>query len=108
MEAKDTVMSDGQILQVLDELIASPVIIKSPERAIAKAQAEISFKAGQEDIREEMVEAVNVAQRNSIKVGKQAGIREVMEFYSSMGFAQIDSSYVKKKLQAKLKEWGIE
>ena len=39
--------------------------------------------------------------------GRQEGRQEVVEFFSSMGFAQIDSGYVQERLKAKKKEWGI-
>ena len=46
MEAKDTVINRVQIVEILRQLIESDEVVKSPELAVAKAQAEISFKAG--------------------------------------------------------------
>jgi len=50
MEAKDTVMSDEQIEQCCRNGFVWYPIVSTADRNIAKAQAEISFKAGIKEV----------------------------------------------------------
>ena len=123
MEAKDTVIKPDELGQA---------IIKHPKlpmgQAIAIEQAEISFKAGEEEEYRKWVKAfmragILIAEADTVGVAveetKRAGIREVVEW--------VDKCFELKQLpsmpdhtfyyelhvlcdvwQAKLKEWGIE
>jgi len=77
------------------------------DRAIAKAQAEISFKAGYE-AKESEFEVARIALSEVYGNGHKAGIREVVEWIEKnilMNFGIV--SVRTDEWQAKLKEWGI-
>ena len=124
MEAKDTVMSPEEIGNLhigVQEEHRKPVIAEGfkPDsklfRVIAEAQAEISFKAGYELAEEELGKCYAPV----FKDGKQAGVKEVVEFinrYPNQGRQElIDKKIVRTfrplipvdDWQAKLKEWEI-
>lgn len=71
---EDTVMSDEEIRQQTN----APVVL-SGHRRLAKAQAEISFKAGQDSRKDEIEELMSIAFKDGEEIGKQAGIKEVVE-----------------------------
>lgn len=88
MEAKDTVMGQQDMIRLGGSWGMKQV-------RVAQAQAEISFKAGQES--------------GCYAEGWANGIREVVEFvllyaYDTNG----DIHIIGESWQAKLKEWGIE
>jgi len=77
-----------------------------------KAQAEISFKAGEDKGYSKGFEAGIV---HSFPIGEKAGIKEVVEWiksHSSLEQGKDEegrlSWFVRDEWQAKLKEWGIE
>ena len=81
MKASDTVMSSEDI----NFCGIKNVIIKKDARAIATAQAEISFKAGIREVVEWIEEDLN---------------------FDSFGGSRLDK--LREEWQAKLKEWGID
>ncbi len=99
MEAKDTVMEGRDLCRLF---INSTLSTSDSLRKVAKAQAEISFKAGQEDV-------------CTVPVSKfiEQGMRKVVEWmarYSLTAYGNyynIGWSISLKEWQAKLKEWGI-
>jgi len=93
MEAKDTAMNLSQIVRVLDNLIESPTIVKSPELALVQAQAEISFKAGIKEVVEWIIENAAFPMSNLSYVERQA---TPLDVYIEFG-----------DWQAKLRDWGI-
>ena len=107
MEAKDTVMNQNKMADVLDKGTPSHWSCTTLEaRVLCKAQAEISFKAG---------EVEGYKQGLEMREPYKAGIRKVVEFMyeGQEGFYQTrDGYYVfhipKDKLQAKLTEWELD
>ena len=90
MEAKDTVMSNEQIkVEVGDSWCAFPMAVFNK---LVEAQAEISFTLGEEQ-------------------GRQAGIKEVVEFVNDWTkrcpLVLIDKIALNEALGIQLKEWGI-
>lgn len=119
MEAKDTVIRRQEIQEMPDMGIMRCV-------ELAKRQAEISFKAGQDDKERELGKTNQIA----LAEGRKLGIREVVEWireYAGKQKADVDSCYsyashkgfcecscttqemeeLEEAIQAKLKEWGI-
>jgi len=108
---KDTVMSNKQILGVFKNtpnLSDDAKMAMLGGRAVAQAQAEISFKAGQESILEDV--------SYSLSSAHQKGIREVVEWIQKEGiWAQVPFKGKRKEetmwclfpeeWQVKLKEW---
>ena len=129
MKAEDTVMKLDDLKAIRDAVEAQDhtytiSIILAICEAIAEEQAEISYKAGQEQARLEFnpdyldfkkgVEAGR-------KLGRKAGIKEVVEWierYSTHHTRELLLTHEKDKIfllvirnqewQSKLKEWGIE
>ena len=85
MEAKDTVMKDEEIAGITQKILGDELpelndynwTVSDVERAIAQAQAEISFKAGQE---QSTVIAELDAMERGYQAGKEDGIKEVVEW----------------------------
>jgi len=113
MEAKDTVMPVGRH----NEGISCPLCgeefgIESKVEYEREMQAEISFKAG-------AIEGYQTGFLDGAKVGRKAGIREVVEWVKDnadlehgdrdVGLCFEDYLHFEyAKWQAQLKEWGIE
>jgi len=113
MEAKATVMKPPQIkeawLKACQENIALDML--NYPLVIVQAQAEISFKVGKTaGVAESLLPALK-----AIDDSRKAGIREVVEWFVK----EINPKYISfdgksyytfgdRKMQAKLKEWGIE
>lgn len=113
MEAKDTVMDNTGIVRATwvnpNYPKDSPVMraAKPSEVSIAQAQAEISFKLGEQEgwkLRDELA-------IKSIIEARLNGIREVVEWLKACSAIDepehIMVGISKEKWQAKLKEWGI-
>lgn len=137
---EDTVMSGDQMVEVLHNA-ARPCPMEFQDepriRAIAKAQAEISFKAGYKQAREEMNlqstsladlclehrkagqesvrEEWNDAMDLGLKEAYKAGIREVVDyFFYDAGIVRLMGCRTMNEAKAhlpnwhaKLKEWGV-
>ena len=95
MEAKDTIMDDTTAMLYEHIRIGNAMDISHE----LEAQAEISFKAGQESVPEPWDREQTV-----FGDGKQAGIREVFEFFHNNSAGIMMNEYA---LAAKLKEWGL-
>ena len=102
-EAKDTVI-DMHNPQIMPDIYYS-------QQNLLRRQAEISFKAGQESVREEWNDAMDLGLREAYK----AGMKEVVEFCNKEINPQYISfdgkryfTFMDKVWQAQLKEWGIE
>jgi len=122
MEAKDTVMKDSQIWDIILQIIISPEepIVIQDGRAIAKAQAEITapifFEEGRKAGYDKAVKDAVVPIEKAFKGGKKAGIREVVEWLKPNGLVSwYDTScghgvicIKQEDWQDKLKELGIE
>ena len=99
MEAKDTMMKN-----LAQAIIAHPDLPMG--QAIAEDQAEVSFKAGEQLSLEK--------QGQAFLEGKQAGIKEVVEWVDQHGLKEYgELPYGTVTLstngwQAQLKEWGID
>ena len=90
MKAEDTAMSDEDLMDIAWRIYPDKTntpFITQERRAVAKAQAEISYKAGIKEV----VDWIN--ENNSIMVVKDDGATMFL--------------YVGNEWQAKLKEWGI-
>lgn len=83
MEAKDTVMTSGEIVKRLGN--------GDNSLQIAKVQAEISFKAGQEEETKGGHNAISYLE--GIEEGKSLGIREVVELLKKQGAVWVDKNY---------------
>ena len=96
MEAEDTIMSPEQITGWLDGNPVSTLVAK---------QAELSFKAGQDDIMRLTHPYFQAIAKDNYK----AGIRKVVEWVSrNIYFTDNqDMPRIFSKWQAELKEWGI-
>lgn len=123
MNAEDTVMNDEAIRATLRSINAEMVNrimddtvyakVYPEDREIAKAQAEISFKAGRED-RNEYGERRYVAgirrgednARQAICDARQAGIKEVVEWLNNYFMGEPWMTEDDVEWQAQLKEWG--
>lgn len=125
MEAKDTVMTDGEILAICHKQTGSlGVQIYDATKQIAQAQAKISFKAGKEDSCHGLIKwlkgeislealcqhylnvnfyALDEALSNFEKRTTKAGIREVVECVNDFMVLHAPQMW-----QAKLKEWEVE
>ena len=116
MKAEDTVMSDGEIIKRAGKGDKSRQYCY---KAIAKIQAEISFKAGWEahkKVAKEQIEAHgDICYKAGIKevvgwIGKRKKVDEYGNSYIILAY-NIASKGAKPLLtddwQAKLKEWGI-
>ncbi len=98
MEAKDTVMSDERMMDLERGLDRA-----SADHALCKAQAEISFKAGQDENAKQYDEWI---QRVVVPDSKKAGRKEVvkkLETWSQSGRHLVSVEAIKE-----LKEWGID
>jgi len=110
MEAKDTVISQKEI-----DIIDEGGVIDGDIVPYLNRQAEISFKAGLEA--KEKSSEDRWVEDESFVLGKQAGIKEVVEWIKASGyiaykgFPYEDDKKVWEVLysdwQAKLKEWGL-
>ncbi len=90
MEAKDTVMSDTLIqVWVLEFVQPGELDLNAKLKEFAQAQAEISFKAGQDELANELVLArAEIDSLGSVLLelqqdcinSRKAGIREVVEW----------------------------
>lgn len=109
MEAKDTVIGDERILEILKATTKRGSILdihKGEHRNLVKAQAEISFAAGIEH-------GLVIAKKNYL-LGKGHGIREVVEklkkkdryMETDKSMLLLDAEYIKVTMR-ELKEWGI-
>lgn len=107
MEAKDTVMKLRKILDLVWSGKGSPLDMDVRLLKVAEAQAEISFKAGQES-RCDWHKPLPQIIAESFSEGKKAGIKEVVEFVQQ--FLVFDKWYLVKpdEWKAKLKEWGVD
>ena len=112
MEAKDTVM-DIHIRQelavgwVCNPFNDTPIeLIKNTILDTAQIQAEISFKAGQESVREKWNDAMDLGLREAYR----AGIKEVVDWIKAtrVGGYNLCLKVNWDEWQAKLKEWHIE
>jgi len=118
MEAKDTVMSDEQLEQNIRKDYENFQVKTETDRVsdilmwTRETQAEISFKAGYEEGR--TVCPTNEMQGTIYLEGKQAGIKEVVEFIQErlqrykvapklLGFTMLSEDW-----ESALKEWGCE
>lgn len=114
MEAKNTVMSFKEYQIAMRRTPNWQVAFGEPKETklerefyegdlpILEAQAEISFKASQEQTSKDDIEII----KRSFDNGKQTGIREVVEWIeerNALGLSSYLGEWVKK-----LKEWGIE
>ena len=115
MKAKDTVMSDEVIEELVDGFWQQPEerrLDPSAHKGLLKTQAEISFKAGQKEGRKEMFLAGD-------SNGYLRGIREVVEWvgkHATESIAVKDSdtsqemnirAISENEWQDELKEWGL-
>lgn len=120
MEAKDTVMSPeelgGIVLATMAEggCIPHEIVAHSTrDLLIARAQAEISFKAGEEQGIKTALKAYESTCESLIVEARKAGIREVVEYAEKYVYYVDKAGYValrpdaSKNWQAKLKEWEI-
>ena len=95
MEAEDTIMSPEQITGWLDGNPVSTLVAK---------QAELSFKAGQDDIMRLTHPYFQAIAKDNYK----AGIKEVVDTVNDLGMVAIVSQVASlDKWEVKLKEWGI-
>ncbi len=98
MEAKDTVMLDSEMEKITSFQGKGLNLDWGCVKAVAEAQAEISFKAGQES--------------GCYAEGWASGLREVVEWIKAHRFELEDNQYAQaiwdSELQAKLKEWRID
>ena len=109
MEAKDTVMSKGKLLDKFGVAL-NENILNRDERlgVVAKAQAEISFKVGKTaGVAESLIPAVK-----AIEDSRKAGIREAVEWMKKQRTTPLGKDYYgyyiwEAQLEAKLKEWGL-
>lgn len=107
MEAKGTVMEVPAIRELFKERpqIKTIADLNNMFRQLAKAQAEISFKAGQEEERKKHYTIENYDRETfCYEKGKKAGIKEVAEWIEGH---QLQLYIIPTVWQAKLKEWGI-
>lgn len=86
MEAKETVMKDKDLKELVKKLGHEPSLDESWE-----AQAEISYKQGRFDALEENTEAI-----------KQAGVKKVVDWINQHKDITNPAEW-----QAQLKEWGL-
>lgn len=133
MEAKETVMNKGQIQEAIIQGRAdlpaygsgSAEHWQAEYKAVAQAQAEISFKAGEHKQKLICSQCPNAGSclntegcleeiESGLEAIKKAGIREVVEWLEGE-FVKATGDLVKPYRfinedgwQAKLKEWGIE
>ena len=106
MEAKDTVMREMAIRVLYDHDFWGNVMKEGIGKAL-QAQAEISFKAGEEmGYRRGMAESAELAEV-AVYSGKQAEIEEVVEWVQGEMKNRNPADWY-SRWQAKLKEWGIE
>ncbi len=102
IEAKDTVMKGKQ----LDEFAVTWAIGDKDDvllnESVLEAQAEISFKAGQEDV---ILESKMGTLTVSSLLNK--GRREVVEWIKENAYNKSPMMIKTLEWQAKLKEWGI-
>ena len=119
MEAKDTVMSIGYMKTLIlakhcsPETTAKDIIITDVEQDLVNEQAELSFKAGYEQVwKDGVIQEV-------FNEGKKVGRKEAVDWvYKNAGLGaktieELNKGYQfipirRDKWQAKLKEWGIE
>ncbi len=100
MEAKDTVMNDGEIIKAS----GTPVLLQV-NRAVAEVQAEISFKAGRDSFLDD-AGSVNIP----LSEARMAGIKEVVDYIenNSTYFPRFSEfSIDNTNWRSKLKEWGL-
>jgi len=122
MKAEDTVMGNKK-LQLLGQQYEDDVPTCDFTHYALEAQAEISFKAGQKQVRDFEFNPDYLDFQRGVaegrKLGRQAGIKEVVEWI--LAHSQLERcdpdvmAYFTDYLavdypdwQAKLKEWGIE
>ena len=118
MEAKDTTMKFAEMNRVYNKAWSKTMRETNPSNeakalfdateAICQAQAEISFKAGEDNARNDWNKALDIALPEAYK----AGIREVVEWIginNRITYQQPRGANIPRDIwQAKLKEWGIE
>ena len=125
MEAKDTVMSTEQIKGIFKGKV---IFASSPEmekeamaNLVAEAQAEISFKAGEQSGYDKGYSQAKADRLFIAEEHRKAGIREVVEEVEKNPFQYFKATWSpferqftgdvevrEKEWQVKLKEWGIE
>ncbi len=120
MEAKDTVVSSEQKLKVSDKILTelgNKLSCTSGWKldnlyatALLQAQAEISFKAGQQSRQDEIdllhtivadKDVAIIDLKSLLELGKQAGIREVVEWIKSPEALEVG----RKAVEDTLIEW---
>ena len=107
MEAKDTVISDKQLMELAqvppEDYGAPPYWWLKANIRVAQAQAEISFKVG-------VMESYPDGFLDGGKVGKKAGIEEVVEWIKETFNKDItlNQMLATNACQEKLKEWGLD
>jgi len=120
MEAKDTILDYDQLRKIC---VGKDITICDATNA-AKAQAEISFKAGYEEgmksqgtprtdlecelADEEFRKEFHIARKDTNMELYKAGIREVMEWIYNFTENNAVAPNFYDEWQTKLKKWGIE
>ncbi len=113
MKAEDTVMGEGELIEVIYLAIETPDkdadgSWKNKERfrAVSRAQSEITwdiaFKAGFKEALDTVVAT------REYDEGKIDGIKEVVDWFVERGIILPDHIDDNSPMQAKLKEWGID
>ena len=108
MEAKDTVMTTAKYNQIskawhiekdISELYIEIDFLNAHQIAMLQAQAEISFKAGYEQLKNEY--------DKDMKQHRLAGIREVVEWVNSRNIISNTETRHGQEWQVQLKKWGM-
>ncbi len=101
MEAKDTVMSEEQVWAVISKCEGTAT---EARHDVNKAQAEISFKAGEESITKLRQDEIE----DFYNEGRQAGRKEVVEWMRKYGIImETIDMHLEYQWQAQLKEWEV-
>ena len=121
MEAKDTVMKIAELLDIeeaVEDAVFSGQETDTKPVAIAKAQAESSFKAGREEgfilakVTDPVLsskaehEELNRRAKVFLEDVRKAGMREVVEWIEKYKWLQEEILF-SEEWQAQLKEWGL-
>ena len=105
MNWKDTVMNETELKTIYMDTSLSAKL-KDISMAAAKAQAELSFKAGYEQRESEFVYNPDYLKfKDGVKTGRQLGRREVAEW--AMKYYESKCVLMSEEGKAQLKKWGI-
>ena len=109
MKAEDTVMTTEDVLVELRKLSDDEwlKVIKSIHPYGRKLQAEISFKAGQDDKATQLLVGIP----NAIAQARKNGIKEVVDWIENNNVFLVHPDnrvHFLSDWQSQLKEWGIE